>query len=119
MRIALTHLVAAAPLLLAALPASAQNLTLTESDAIARGAYHDAEATLVKQLRVNPGRPELQLNLAAVYTETGRGTQARILYNQVLAEPEVEMSLQSGRASGSHAIARAGLGRVAAQTAGN
>ena len=70
MRFAVISILAAAPLF-AALPATAQVRSVA-ADEIAQGAYADAEAKLQTELRVYPTRPELLLNLAAVYARTGR-----------------------------------------------
>jgi DNA-binding SARP family transcriptional activator len=105
MRIA--FLIAAAPLMLAALPASAQDAVA--SSQISTGAYDQAEQKLKAELRIHPDRPELLLNLAAVYARTGRVGEARALYSQVLSQREVLMDLPAERTAGSHAIARTGL----------
>lgn len=107
MRIAL--LAVAAPLALA-FPAHAQSDIA--SSAIVQGAYADAEAKLLTELRSNPDQPEALLNLAAVYSKTGRTGEARSIYNRVLAQDEVLMDLASNRTAGSHAIARTGLQRL-------
>lgn len=79
---------------------------------IVSGDLGGAERTLVAQRRVFPGSPELMLNLAAVYQQTGRIDQARMLYDTVLDQPEVMMDMSSNRIVGSHAIAQAGLRRL-------
>ncbi|RYD49730.1 MAG: tetratricopeptide repeat protein [Sphingomonadales bacterium] len=100
-------LAATAPFFLAALPASADDRDIAA--AISVGAYTDAEQALNAQLRANPGLPELLLNLAAVYAKTGRDSEARAIYAQVLAQRDVMMDLPSGKIAGSHAIATTGL----------
>lgn len=117
MRAALIRLAAAAPLLIVALPASAQEGDNTATTAIATGAYARAEDQLVRELRVHPNRPELMLNLAAVYARTNRAADARVLYQRVLDQDDVLMDLPSDRTAGSHAIARAGLRRLDTATA--
>jgi Flp pilus assembly protein TadD len=112
MRIALAHLAIAAPLMLAAYPVQAQEADQVASTTIARGAYADAEKALVKELRIYPGRPELLLNLAAVYAKTGRDAEARDLYAKVLSQREVLMDVTPEQTAGSHAIARTGLRRL-------
>lgn len=112
MRIALVTLGFAAPLMLAPLPAQAQDGDQVASTAIARGAWADAEKVLIKELRIHPGRPELLINLAAVYAKTGRDAEARALYAQVLGQREVLMDLTPEQTAGSHAIARTGLRRL-------
>lgn len=102
---------AAVPLVALALPASAQDRGLATTQ-IATGAYADAEKALAAELRIYPNRPELLLNLAAVYAKTGRAAQARALYGAVLAQDDVLMDLPADRTAGSHAIARTGLARL-------
>jgi len=110
MRIALIGFAVAATI--AAMPAQAQDASEAASVAIGQGAYSDAERTLQRELRVHPGRPELMLNLAAVYARTGRAADARSLYNRVLTQDEVLMDLSADRTAGSHAVARTGLRRL-------
>ncbi|MDQ0251409.1 Flp pilus assembly protein TadD [Sphingomonas kyeonggiensis] len=113
MRIALIVL-AAAPFALAALPAQAQgqNGDPVASTAIQNGQFSQAERQLTAQLRQNPGAPELLLNLAAIYAETGRAAEARDLYRQVLSQRNFEMDLPGDRQSTSYAVANRGLQRV-------
>ncbi|MCD2325245.1 tetratricopeptide repeat protein [Sphingomonas sp. IC-56] len=80
---------------------------------ITRGFYGEAEARLMRELRIYPDRPELLLNLAAVYARTGRVDAARSLYARVLSKDEVLMDLASQRTAGSHGIAKTGLDRLA------
>lgn len=108
MRIALISLVV--PAALFALPAQAQEYVA--SDAIMSGDYAKAEKDLRQELRVFPDRPELMLNLAAVYARTGRDADARALYNEVLARQDVLMDVSTGTTAGSHAVARKGLNRL-------
>lgn len=114
MRFAPVHLVIAAPLMLAALPAQAQEGDRVASAAITRGAYSEAEKALLAELRIHPGRPELLINLAAVYAKTGRQAEARNLYRRVLAQDDVLMDVTPERTAGSHTIARTGLDRIEA-----
>ncbi|MEP9360307.1 tetratricopeptide repeat protein [Sphingomonas sp. KR3-1] len=110
MRTALIVL-AAAPFALAALPAQAQaqNGDPVASAAIFDGNYSQAEQQLNAKLRLDPGQPELLLNLAAVYAQTGRTAEARALYIQVLQQRDVEMDQSADRMAMSHAIANKGL----------
>jgi len=105
-------LLAAAPFA-AAVPAQAQDSAVA-STAIEQGAYDEAEAKLLSELRIHPKRPELLLNLAAVYAKTGRTAEARALYDRVLAQDEVLMDLASRRTVGSHAVAHTGLRKLQA-----
>ncbi|RYD54977.1 MAG: tetratricopeptide repeat protein [Sphingomonadales bacterium] len=109
MRFALLSIVAA-PLLLAALPATAGERAI--SALIAAGAYQEAEQAIRSELRIYPSRPELLLNLAAVYVKSGRTAEARTLYSQVLAQREVLMDLRADKVAGSHAVASVGLRQV-------
>jgi hypothetical protein len=112
-------LIAVAPLALAALPVQAQTpqpqdpeIAAIAAAAIDRGAYAEAEGTLQTELRIHPNRPELLLNLAAVYAKTGRQADARALYARVLGQRDVLMDLTGERTAGSHAIAQTGLRRI-------
>jgi Flp pilus assembly protein TadD len=112
MRIALSSILLAAPFLIA-MPAQAQSFETTASATIQNGTYSEAERILTRELRSHPNRPELMLNLAAVYVYTGRAAEARALYQRVLAQDEVAMDLATDGSAGSHLIARTGLGRLA------
>ncbi len=80
--------------------------------AIAAGDLVTAEQTLKAERRIYPQRPELMLNLAFVYAQTGRISEARTLYRGVLSEAPVMLELPAGDALLSHALANAGLSRV-------
>lgn len=80
---------------------------------IAAGDLSGAERTLIAERRIFPERPELMLNLAAVYQQTGRTMEAASLYRAVLARPVVAMDLPSGATRSSHTIAQAALARIA------
>lgn len=112
MRHLLVGLTMIAPLALAAMPAQAQNGDSVASTAIAQGDMIGAEKALLQELRIHPGRPELLLNLAAVYARTGRTSEARGLYRQVLGQRDVLMDLSVERTAGSHAVATTGLRRL-------
>lgn len=77
--------------------------------AIAARNYAEAERRLINERRVFPNRPELMLNLAAVYLKTGRDEQARALYAEVLDRPAVAMDMPSGKVASSHAVAGTAL----------
>jgi thioredoxin-like negative regulator of GroEL len=111
MRAVLAGLALVAPLAFAA-PAMAQDGNPTASAAIEQGDYAAAEKTLLRELRIHPGRPELMLNLATVYAQTGRQNEAKSLYRQVLAKDNVLVDLSADRTAGSHAVAVAGLRRM-------
>jgi len=115
MRLALIPLVAAAPLAFVAAPAVAQDsssLQPVSSEAIMAGKYARAEHDLLAELRIHPDRPELLLNLAAVYSQTNRPDEARTLYQRVLSQDDVLMDLAVNKTAGSHAIAQTGLDRL-------
>ena len=102
---------AVAPLMLIALPAQAQDSAVASAQ-IQSGAYDRAEQKLLAELRIHPNRPELLLNLAAVYAKTGREGEARALYSKVLAQDDILMDITPERTAGSHAIAKTGLKRI-------
>ena len=76
--------------------------------AIRAGDFSTAERIITAERRIYPKMPELMLNLAVVYTHTGRTAEARSLYQQVLAQPEVMLDTPSASVS-SHAVAKAAL----------
>lgn len=80
--------------------------------AIAAGNLSQAEATLSAERAIYPRRPEVLLNLAAVYARTNRAVQARALYNDVLAVRPVSLELSDGGTVSSHAVAERGLSRL-------
>jgi len=84
---------------------------------IAAQDWAGAERMLLAELRTYPARPELMLNLAAVYVRTGRLEQARDLYAAVLKRRAVAMDLPSGEVRSSHALAELALARLPAQVA--
>lgn len=96
--------------LAAATPAFAAERTGFQ--AIAAGNFPMAERQINAALRAAPDRPELMLNLAAVYLQTGRSTDARRLYAAVLDQPAVAMDMPSGAVVSSHDVATRGLQRV-------
>jgi tetratricopeptide (TPR) repeat protein len=118
MRIALIGLGGLASLA-AAMPASAQEQMADPAAkaAIVQGNYDVAERRLLQELRIYPGRPELLLNLAAVYSKTGRYGEARNLYQRVLTQDDVLMDLSADQTAGSHALAQTGLRRLDFTTA--
>lgn len=84
---------------------------------IAAGRLADAEATLAKERAIFPKRPELKLNLAAIYLRTDRQEQARALYGEVLESEPVMLDTAGGDAVSSHDLARRGLARIGATLA--
>ncbi|KQU56100.1 hypothetical protein ASG67_06800 [Sphingomonas sp. Leaf339] len=79
---------------------------------IASGDLAHAESTLVAERRIFPNRPELMLNLAAVYQRTGRDAAARDLYRSVREKPAVMMDMPSGKIMSSHDLADRGIARL-------
>ena len=92
-----------------ALAAPVQAKDRTGYQSIAAGDLAKAERRLNAERRIFPNRPELMLNLAAVYLRTGRTAEANALYSKVLAHPATEMDLPSGRAATSHEVAMVAL----------
>ena len=101
---------ALAAAVMVAVPAAAQERT--GYTAITAGDLASAEATLERERAIFPQRPELMLNLAAVYARTDRAAQARALYSDVLQSEAVDLELGDGRSVSSHAVARNGLSRL-------
>lgn len=96
---------------LAAVPAAATAGDYTASGAIAANDLRRAEQVLLAARRVGPERPELMLNLAAVYRRTGRDAQAREMYRAVLEQPAATLAMADGSVASSHALAGAALAR--------
>ena len=94
-----------------AVPAAASDRTGYQ--AITAGNWQAAERELLAQRQALANRPELMLNLAAIYVATGRNAEALALYRQVQARPEIAMDMADGRIVGSHAIASRGMDRIA------
>ncbi|WP_375404028.1 tetratricopeptide repeat protein [uncultured Sphingomonas sp.] len=112
------HLVSAAVALLpVALSAPIHAKDRTGYRAIATGDFARAERTLVAERRIFPNRPELMINLAAVYLRTGRAAEANALYSKVLTQPATLMELPSGRAVTSHQVASTALASIGSTVA--
>jgi tetratricopeptide (TPR) repeat protein len=77
--------------------------------AIQAGDFNKAEQTIVSEMRFNPDMPELMLNLAYVYRHTGRISEARALYRQVLSAPPITLKTGPNASVTSYDVARAGL----------
>jgi len=80
--------------------------------AIAAGDLAGAEQRIAAERRIFPDRPELMLNLAAVYAGGGRLSDARALYAAVLDRPAVMMDMPNGSVRSSHYVATIGLTRL-------
>ena len=85
--------------------------------AIVSGDLATAERAIVAEQKLYPDRPELMLNLAAVYRRTGRTAEARTLYMRVLERRPIAMDLPSGAVASSHDLARRALGTNSVQIA--
>jgi Flp pilus assembly protein TadD len=111
-RFAIASIVLAAPLAL--IPAAHAQSGPYEHAAIQRGDFATAEQKLLAEARVFPNKPEVLLNLAAIYAKTGRPTEARMMYNRVLALQPVAMDVVDGQVAPSHLIANRGLHQLQA-----
>ncbi|SOB87910.1 hypothetical protein SAMN06297144_3048 [Sphingomonas guangdongensis] len=80
--------------------------------ALLSGDYDAAERLLLAEQRIRSDRPEVLLNLAALYATSGRAGDAVTLYRRVLTQPDLVMDLSRGRTASAHAIARRGLDRL-------
>lgn len=107
-----TLVVAIASLGVALVPSLANAQDHTGYRQIAVGNYARAERTLTSELKSFPQRPELMLNLAAIYGRTDRAVEARAMYNAVLAQPDVLMDLSADTTAWSHALAQRGLRKL-------
>jgi Flp pilus assembly protein TadD len=79
---------------------------------IKRGDFVAAEKMLIAQRRIFPADADLAINLAAVYMHQGRFSEARALYNQVMARPNDLLDMEADRNIWSHDAATAGLARI-------
>jgi hypothetical protein len=100
-----------------AMAAPGETVDRTGYSAIASGNLTTAEQRIVAERRIFPRRPELMLNLAAIYHRTDRDAEARALYAAVLDRPSVAMDLPSGAVMSSHDLASRALRRQAPQMA--
>lgn len=112
------HLVSAATVvavLAIAAPVHANDRTMYQ--VIAAGDYARAERLLLAERRETPERPELMLNLAAIYRETGRPELARALYAEILDQKPVAVDMMSGKTVLSHDIAATAMASLPSATA--
>ncbi|WP_375249858.1 tetratricopeptide repeat protein [Sphingomonas sp.] len=107
--------IAAVAVVLVAGSAAAQDRTGYQ--AIATGSLASAEAKINAERAIFPDRPELMLNLAAIYARTDRVAQARALYQDVLSRASVALDMPSGTVESSHVVAERGLSRLSASVA--
>lgn len=98
-----------------ATPALAQDRTGYQ--AIAAGDYASAAKQIEAERRIFPDRPELMLNLAALYGRAGRTVEARALYGAVMERPKVAMDMPDGTVRSSHDVAARGLAKLTALAA--
>jgi tetratricopeptide (TPR) repeat protein len=78
-------------------------------EALVASDYQRAEQQLRADNRVHHNDPARLLNYGLVLAKTGRMAEARKLFEQTLAEDEVELILADGETLGSHEVARRGL----------
>lgn len=83
-----------------------------EHDAIESGRFGEAEAALRSQLALEPTKPELLINLAAIYARTNRLDDAQALYQRALNTEDVSLLLKPDVALNSHEIAHRGLRKL-------
>lgn len=81
-------------------------------NAIQRADLAGAEARLIAERAAQPDEPSVLINLAHIYSKTGRAPQAEALYRQVLASANVMMLTGGNRPLSSHQLARQGLDRA-------
>jgi Flp pilus assembly protein TadD len=81
-------------------------------NAIEAGDYTEAESSLRAQLALEPNKPEVLINLAAIYARTNRLDAAQALYQRALSAQDVSLLLKPDVALNSHAIAQRGLRKL-------
>ena len=90
-------------------PASAQD-DFNGATQILQGDYAAAERVILLQRRMFPADADLLLNLATTYRLSGRTSEARALYRQVLANPDDLMDMPAGASPrSSHRLAAVAL----------
>lgn len=77
--------------------------------AIKNADYSAAETHLASQVAAGEREPGVLLNLAAVYSKTGRGAEAVAMYRMVQAEKNVLMEAANGAPIWSHEVATRGI----------
>ena len=78
-------------------------------EALVAADYQRAEKQLREDKRVHRNDPARLLNYGLVLAKTGRAAEARKVFEQTLAEDEIELILADGQTLGSHEVARRGL----------
>jgi Flp pilus assembly protein TadD len=81
-------------------------------NAIQRDDLAGAEARLTAARLEQPSEPSVLINLAHVYSKTGRIAEAETLYRQVLSTQNVLMLTGSNQQLWSHQLAEKGLNRA-------
>jgi Flp pilus assembly protein TadD len=82
------------------------------TNAIETGRYAEAEHMLRPISSVDADDPARLVNLATVYTSTGRFAQARTVLERVRKLPDESLILQGGASFSSHRIASTMLSRL-------
>lgn len=93
----------------AAAPMAALAQESNGATGIVRGDYRSAEREIERQRRFAPHDVDLLVNLASVYRRTGRDADARLLYRQILGQPDEPLDVAGRRPIGSHALATGAL----------
>ncbi|MEG3182209.1 tetratricopeptide repeat protein [Sphingomonas sp. LT1P40] len=109
MRAVIASIVLAAPLALMPAAHAQVREDPNASVAIQSGDYAAAERKLIAEQKIFPARTEVLLNLAAVYSKTGRHAEARAIYNRVMTQKPVAMDVADGQVAPSHLVAGRGL----------
>jgi Tfp pilus assembly protein PilF len=103
--------VAAATMATGAAPAMAKDWTGTA--ALRAGDYTTAARELERAHRAHGDDPVLTLNLAMAYRKTGHNDAASVLYREVLAQPDIDLTPDAGPSVSAHRLAEDGLERTA------
>lgn len=90
-------------------PAVAQTVENYQQAALTSGRYAAALAPLEAAVAADPTDPAALVNLALVYRQTGRASEANTLYERVLRLDDEMLDVAGGKAMSAHAIARAKL----------
>ncbi len=81
-------------------------------NAIQRDDLAGAEARLIAQRAAEPNEPSVLINLAHIYSKTGRLEQAEAMYREVMAGENVLMLTGSRSQAWSHQLAQRGIDRA-------
>lgn len=105
------HILLVAAGLGAAAPGLAAPADANGAREILRGDLAAAERIITRERRMFPADPDLILNLAMIYRQTGRIEQARGLYRQIIDAPDEMLDTVSAPMS-AHAIAKLELAQM-------